>query len=556
VPVRWYVGADAHLRRIVARGDVMTSSDRDYTVKVDVGGLRPGRVYYYGFIVGKTKSPIGRTRTLPQGGLGKLVLAAVSCSNYPAGFFNAYEALAKRKDVEYVLHLGDYIYEYGLGGYGAEQAIKLGRAPQPTNECITLADYRARYGQYRTDPDLQAAHAAFPWINVWDDHEVCNDSWMAGGENHNPDQGEGDFATRRDAAIKAYYEWIPIRPPEAGKSFLAINRAFQFGDLATLIMLETRLLARSQQIDPAKDLHLAATTWDLTNPAAPKPVPPGAPAPAKSRVLPTPFDMRGGKPVPVLDWRVASTMNPASPPPGFTFLPDIEDYRRRIADPNRALLGPAQEKWIDQQLLQSKHAGAVWQVFGNQVLMGKITFPSKAQLGPVAAAAIQQKFPQLAQALDLSAAGAPVATDSWDGYPAQRDRLFKIFDANDSNVIVLTGDSHQAWAIELYDADGKTRIGDEFGVTSITSSSIAAALEGSDVDAAKLFTAASREVKWTDPFHHGFTVLTLTKKSARADFIAVSTIGSKDYATEIAASFDVLPVKGREIGPVEKIKAA
>ncbi len=167
---------------------------RDYTVKVDVDGLIPGRTYYYRFVANGKFSPIGRTRTLPADGVRRLKFAVVSCSNYELGYFNAYAEAAKHTDLDAVLHVGDYIYEYGPGPGGyTTPATALGLVPKPrdsqltpTSEIIVLDQYRARHALYRTDPHLQKLHRENPFINIWDDHEVTNDAWTGGAENHDP----------------------------------------------------------------------------------------------------------------------------------------------------------------------------------------------------------------------------------------------------------------------------------------------------------------------------------------------------------------------------------
>jgi alkaline phosphatase D len=240
--LRWRIGTDRELRRIVSSGTAETAAARDYTVKVDAGGLVPGATYYYAFDMDGEQSPIGRTRAFPATGASRMRFALVSCSNYPAGFFNVYAAIAKRLDLDAVVHVGDYIYEFGEGEYGAGAAIN--RIPQPPREAITLADYRTRYATYRTDPDLQEAHRLFPFIAVWDDHEMCNDAWSGGAINHNPEKGEGDWATRKAAAYKAYLEWMPIR--ESSEPGIHLYRTLQFGGLADLVMLDTRALRDKQ----------------------------------------------------------------------------------------------------------------------------------------------------------------------------------------------------------------------------------------------------------------------------------------------------------------------
>ena len=244
VRVIWQVAADAEMQRMLRSGEVDAVRKHDYTVKVDVGDLPPGKQLYYRFIADGVESTLGKTRTLPTGALESARFAVVTCSNYPAGYFHAYREIANRDDLDAVIHLGDYIYEYGLGGYATERAEELGRIPDPPGEAVSLDDYWRRHAQYKTDEDLQAMHAQHPTIAVWDDHEVCNDSWRTGAENHN--DGEGRWSRRRDAAIQAYFDWMPIRGTARGKR-TKIFRDFRYGDLLSVIMLDTRLYGRDRQ---------------------------------------------------------------------------------------------------------------------------------------------------------------------------------------------------------------------------------------------------------------------------------------------------------------------
>jgi alkaline phosphatase D len=244
--VRWTIASDPGMKQIRQSGRFVTDRRRDFTVKVDAAGLQPGLTYYYQFEARGVKSPVGRTRTLPVGRVDRLRLAFASCSNYPYGYFNAYARIAERDDLDFVLHLGDYIYEYKLGEY-ADKELAGQRDVVPTHEIVTLADYRLRYALYKSDPDLQEVHRQHPFITVWDDHETANNSWRDGAGNHNPDQGEGDWRTRRGAAVQAYNEYMPIR--DASLSDDRIYRSFRFGDLADVLMLDTRLHGRDEQIE-------------------------------------------------------------------------------------------------------------------------------------------------------------------------------------------------------------------------------------------------------------------------------------------------------------------
>lgn len=238
--VSYSVWADAALSQLVASGTASTSALRDYTVKVDVGGLQPGTSYYYRFDSAGVSSPVGRTRTTPTGATERLRIAVVSCSSLPHGYFNAYRRVAERQDLDLVVHLGDYIYEYGNGEYGSA------RECEPPHEILTLDDYRTRYAQYRRDPDLMELHRQHPFINIWDDHETADNSWRDGGKNHDP-ASEGDWAQRVGAALQAFYEWLPVRQVDAADP-RRNYRSFKLGDLAELVMLDERLTGRDEQI--------------------------------------------------------------------------------------------------------------------------------------------------------------------------------------------------------------------------------------------------------------------------------------------------------------------
>ncbi|MBL8560065.1 MAG: alkaline phosphatase D family protein [Hyphomonadaceae bacterium] len=551
VPVRWVVASDRQLRSVVQTGELITSGERDYTVKVDVQGLRPNQELHYGFLCGNARSPVGRTRTLPRAGVSEVKLGVVSCSNHAFGFFNAYEALTKQEGIDAVLHLGDYIYEYGLNGYGGDVALKMGRLPRPEVEIVTLGDYRLRHAQYKEEPELQAAHAMAPWIVVWDDHETANDSWQGGAQNHNAENNEGEWNARRAAALQAYYEWMPIRDPEPGKPFEAINRSFQWGDLATVIMLETRLLARTEPLDYAKDLGPAMMAWDFTDAANPRPLAPGAARTAATRDLPVLIE--NGRPI--TNGARMRTIDPRNPPVGVSVMPDIEGFKRgKLADPSRALLGAAQESWLKAEVEASRAAGTTWQVLGNQTVMARVTAPDFSGLPAELVAQLETLSPGIGRFLQLTRFKIPLNLDGWDGYPAQRRRLYQMLAAADANPIVVTGDSHTAWANELMSDDGATRVGVEFAATSISSPGTGDFVKDVGIDVGAAFVDANPEVKWHDPTHRGFTVLTLKRNEAVADFYTVSTVLSKEYTTAKVASFRVKPERAVGVGPLEKLE--
>lgn len=250
LPVTWEVATDDYFNNVVASGETTTGMHRDYTVKVDAAGLQPGSRYFYRFAAKGVNSLTGETQTLPEGRADRVRLAVVSCSNYPQGYFHVYRKLASNRFINAVVHLGDYIYEYGEGGYANPEMLEKGRNVKPEHEIVSLEDYRMRYGLYRTDPDLQRCHRMHPFICTWDDHEITNNTWKAGAENHN--DGEGAFDARRRAAIQAFHEWLPVREQgsiEQGK----IYRSFDYGNLFSLIMLDTRLVGRDEQLSHDMD---------------------------------------------------------------------------------------------------------------------------------------------------------------------------------------------------------------------------------------------------------------------------------------------------------------
>jgi alkaline phosphatase D len=234
--VQWEVATEPGFARRVAGGTAYATAERDHTVKLDVGGLAPGTTYYYRFATTDAASPVGRTRTLPVGHIERLRLAFCSCAALEAGYFGAYAHIAARADLDAVLHLGDYIYEGAAAPHAPGHA--LGRLPTPNREILSLADYRGRYAQYRLDTDLQELHRQHPMIALWDDHEFADNAWGGGAQNHQV--GEGPWEARRAAGVRAYREWLPIREWDASAGGAAY-RSFRFGDLADLLMLETRL---------------------------------------------------------------------------------------------------------------------------------------------------------------------------------------------------------------------------------------------------------------------------------------------------------------------------
>lgn len=474
--VAWGVARDSGFKDVVKRGTFNTGPERDYTVKVDVQGLEPGQLYYYWFSVGRTSSPGGATRTLPATGVSDYRMAVVSCSNWPFGYFNAYREIAKRGaqgKIDAVIHLGDYIYEYSVNGYGSAVGKELGRNHVPEHEIITLADYRLRHAQYKSDPDLQAAHAVAPWFCTWDDHESTNNSYRTGAENHQADT-EGDWSARKAVAVQAYLEWMPVRDPEAGKAREAIWRKFEIGDLATLFLLESRLVGRGEDVTYG-EIYLAA---DVDRPAI------------------------------------------------------VDRIKAKINDPNRTMLGFEQEAWLADGLKQSAAAGKKWQVLGNQVTMARVQMPDlQRHLTPEQYATVPQGAKR---SYSTARWGLEWNPDAWSGFPQARERLYQAAKVANARLVTLTGDTHTAWANELHDASGQKR-GVEFGCTSVTSNGAGDSLPLQELN--WLMPEANDEVLYYNAFSKGFTVLTLTADQVEAEFVKVSTIRSREYYASTDARF-------------------
>lgn len=459
---------------------VSATADRDWTVKSDVTGLKPGTEYAYRFKFGTALSPVGRGRTLPEKA-DQVVLAVASCALFVHGYFNAYGAIARMDRVDAVLHLGDYIYEYAADEYGAGAPASAARKLDPPTEIFSLSDYRRRHACYKSDPNLQAAHARAAWIVVWDDHETANDAYVGGAENHTP-ATEGAWATRKAAALKAYFEWMPIREAR-GPMPEAIYRSFRFGDLATLLMTETRLTARTEPLDAARDLLV------------------------------------DGK-------------------------PDLDGFMKKLNDPARRLMDDRQHAWLASELERSVKAGETWQVIGNQVVMARVLNPDLHKaMGDEAWNRLLGQVPDyvaraVAAASMLSATPVPVNLDQWDGYPADRERVYGAFRKAGARPIVLAGDSHSFWANELSDDSGAL-VAAEFGTTGITSPGFADALPGAPLNEA--LVARNPEVKFADSAAKGFVKLTLTRDRAVAEMVAVSTIDAPEYEVKTLKTFTVRP---------------
>jgi len=469
VSVNWTLSESPDMSDVLRSGTVVTGAARDYTIKVDATGLAAGQTYYYRFEALGETSPIGRTRTLPAAGVDRLRIAVLSCSNYPFGFFNVYARVAARADLDLVLHLGDYIYEYPGRGVSAEEnpdeygdGRPLGRAPEPPYEIVTLEDYRTRHACYKTDPDLQEVHRQHPMIAVWDDHESTNNSWRDGAQNHDPDRGEGAWSEREAVSIQAYYEWLPIREVAADNPE-RIYRGFDLGDLVSLSMLDTRLIGRDEQLAPNVEQ-------------------------------------------------------------GFT---DTGAY----ADAGRTLIDVAQRDWLSERL---NNGNATWHLLGQQVMFGQLKI-----LGAPNASNTDNSGGQ---------GGVFLNPDQWDGYPRAREAIWDIIRGGQAapnvaidNVVVLTGDIHTSWAMDItedpnnpgtYDPDtGMGSMGVEFVTTSVTS-------PGSDADPAAIMSQ-NPHMKYVELASRGYLLLDITPARIQAEWWYVDDIESRNDTERFAAAWQV-----------------
>ena len=473
------VSENKNFSKVAYSKKLHTSSLSDYTIKYDFLAKQycnSDNGFFYRFRAGNSVSETGRSKTFSKN-IKSAKIAIFSCSNFPAGYFNAYQAAAEKNDLDLWLHLGDYLYEYPMGGYATENAEKLGRAPIPIHEMITLSDYRQRHAQYKLDQGSIALHKHAPLIAVWDDHEFSNDAWKKGAENHSEDGSEGDFYARRSAAIKAYYEWMPIREQQNKRR---IFRDFKIGKLMHLIMLDTRQFGRDKQIQPKDYL-------------------------SKS---------------------------------GFYQAKFYNDLNSEY----RELLGAEQFSWIEDKILNSN---AAWTIFGQQVLMTKLKFPD------ISKTLKAEEIPDfLKPYLKLLGLGIPSNLDAWDGYPAARNKLYKLMKNAKKKFISLAGDTHNSWVSELENQSGE-KVGIELGAPSVTSPGITDVLNLDENNFVDSIVKLNKELQWMNPSNRGYLFLDCTDSKIIASFNFIKEL--ENINSEISSSQSFLI--HREGFELEKIKA-
>lgn len=497
--VTWEIATDDQFKQNLKTGTVQTTKTDDFTVKVDATDLQAATTYYYRFRFGSKVSPVGQTKTLPVT-TNKVSFAVCSCSNYPAGYFYVYREMAKQ-NVDVVIHLGDYIYEYGADGYATEDAAKLGRTlPSDNNkEIIKLDDYRKRYALYRQDKDLQVVHQRHPFIVIWDDHELANDTWREGAENHQ--SNEGPFLERKLAALQAYFEWMPIRPVSS-TDHLNIYRQFNFGSLVQLTMLDTRIIARDKQLE-------------------------------------------------YTDYMITSGL-------------DAQKFQADLTDPKRTLMGYTQRDWLVDKLKQST---ATWNVIGQQVLMSKMWIPAEllASLGQITSGGtspdtLAKMNAQITELVTLKLRleqGDPTLTvqekarvttlvpynlDAWDGYYTEREFLYAKLAEFNKKVIVLAGDTHNAWTSYLYSQKGEY-VGVELATSSVSSPGLEKYLS---IPLAQLqqfefaFTTLIDELAYCNLNQRGYLLVTLDDKQVQSNWIFVDSIKNAEYKVDSSRSYQLV----------------
>ncbi len=492
-PVEWSVAIDEAMTKVVKRGTAFAQAARDYTVKVDVTGLRPGETYYYKFKAAGVVSAVGKTKTLPVTGVSNLKFAVFSCSDYEDGYFNVYKEAARRDDLDACIHLGDYVYEYGFPGLvigpGTQQPRLGGLVPSA--EIVMLDQYRTRHALYKTDPDLQELHRKNPWIMIYDDHETANDSNTQGAENHQP-ATEGPWKVRETVALQAYYEWNPLRDPsaifDASGNPQHLYRFFDFGGLLRLVMLDTRLAGRDPQLGTA-----------------------GA------------FATFAGLRRDTIDGTSAARA--------------------------RTMFGNLQRTFVQNALSSSTQT---WQLIGNQILAfnqltpdinnsAVVTGPLRAGLLAGFTALFGAAF--LAQLLALAANPGgfpnPVFQDSWTGYQTARADFLQLMRQYATNPIVISGDSHNAWTANLRAPDSTgavVPVAPEFGGTSVTSGGLEQVLVGfpPSVYAGLLVETSTvrstgDKLIFTDQSQRGFLLIDVTPTRVTTDHVFVSTVFAAAY---------------------------
>jgi alkaline phosphatase D len=471
--IAWEISEEESFAPIAARGEAQANPACDFCLKVDARGLQPGRSYFYRFLAGSGPSLVGRTRTAPTSA-DSLNVGLVSCANYAFGYFHVYGHMAARDDIDLVLHTGDYIYEYGVDEYPRTELAVPGRAFDPDHEIVTLDDYYRRYQQYHTDPNLLALRAAKPISATWDDHEIANDAASTGAQNHQ--RTEGAYVDRVAAASKAYFDWMPIRRPDETRARL--YRALDWGDLARIVLLDTRYIGRLRQLDYRRGLGLRLLSDGAGTQAA------------------------------------------------------VEEFRAQLNDPSRTLLGAEQEAWVGDTFAQSKQRGQTWQVVAQQIAMGEqlVGAGAAAMVSPAAHSNVR-RYATVAERLGRMR--MPWNLDAWDGYPAARERFLQTCTAHANNAVILGGDSHNTWVNNLASpGDSAHNAAIEFAGASVTSPGLEQAMAAGAPGAREaMMMSANPHLAWCDVTNRGYGALKFTRGACEAEWVAFANVREAEAPT-------------------------
>ncbi|MBL4677363.1 MAG: alkaline phosphatase D family protein [Mucilaginibacter sp.] len=482
------VATDKDFKSVNVSQAVKVDSNSDNTVYVDVSNLTSNTKYYYRFrskVTGAV-SVTGETKTLPAAGqTSEIKMAVISCANFQAGLFNVYGAVAE-SDADFVVHLGDYIYEYQPGGYGTNSSTAtLNREHKPAGEIIKLDDYRQRYRQYRSDEQLQKAHQLKPFICVWDDHEVANDAYKDGAENHQPN--EGDYNTRKMSAIQVWHEYLPARVTDNAK----IYRNFEIAGLVNLIMLDTRIIGRDKQLKYADYLGAGGLNTNAF---------------------------------------LAAWQNPQR---------SILGQEQKSWLSNK--LSTSTTKWqiLGNQVLMAKmYMPAELLLTVAQISDGSTDPALIAQFNKQITELVVIKTKLLQNDPTLTAAEKarvntvlPYNLDAWDGYPAEREAVLAA--ANGKKLISIAGDTHNAWHSDLTDVSGR-RAGAEFATSSVSSpgfEAIFGANPATVIGFEQAIALLINDLHYLDASRRGYVMASFTASDAKSEWRYVGSLTTKNTAT-------------------------
>ncbi|MFT6045642.1 MAG: alkaline phosphatase D, partial [Arenicella sp.] len=404
-------------------------------------------------------------------------------------------------------------------------------------------DYRQRYNTYRRDSQLQAAHAAHPFICIWDDHEFANDSWHDGAENHQQD--EGDWYQRRQYATQAYREWLPIRDPIDQSDNLIAYRRFDIGSLASLIMLDTRIAGRTKPVDYLSEMIWQQLPFDirpLKNQQNPVLINDQSLLESLSsddiKMVTIPFDVSKNPPQPVRDWTLLSSLDLTDLPKPYALIPDAKRIQNELLDdPQRQLLGGTQEQWLSTALRDSKEKKIPWQILGQQILMGNLCMPDISKL-------LDYEKGLPASTVDaiigLGKLNIPFNTDTWDGYNATRQRVLQSFKHDANNVISLAGDTHNSWAFDLIPSGETEAVAVEMATSSISSPGLESYLSNDQPEElSRQLVEHNPQLVYQNSHQRGWLKLTITAEHATGQWHYVSTVKSKLYKAIKGPSYRV-----------------